>query len=206
MEPLRASRRRVLYRGAIVCVFSALGHNPNNPQGTTFEYTKHHPATLQEAFGFSQGETAAALDPRPSQPWIKLGSRRHGFSVAEAELLVSDETVRKLLREDEPTSIQDAIYAKHNELGERMQAVEGLGNLPNPNNANPVIAAEVVRVVEHYRRLNVPSLPPGNVQPTWDPTTAGPRSLSINTATSHHPLCARARAASREAFTHMRWI
>ena len=37
-----------------------------------------------------------------------------------------------------------------------MQAVKEVANLPNPNNANLAIAAEVVRVVEGYLRLNVP--------------------------------------------------
>ena len=37
LEPLRASRRRVLYREVIVCAYSALGHNQNNPRRTTFE-------------------------------------------------------------------------------------------------------------------------------------------------------------------------
>ena len=110
LEPLRDSRRRVLYREVIVCAYSALGHNP---RGTTFEYMKHHPAILQEAFGFSQGGIATvldALDPRPSQSWIKLGNDgAHGFSIAEAERLVSDGTIRKLLHaltrhaEDEST-------------------------------------------------------------------------------------------------------
>lgn len=68
-----------------------------------------------------------ALDPRPSQLWIKLGNEEAcGFSIAEAELLVSDGTIRRLLRaltrhaEDESPSIQDATYAKHNELAARM--------------------------------------------------------------------------------------
>ena len=129
--------------------------------GTTRTAPRGPPsAILQEAFGFSQGEIAAvldALDPLPSQSWVMLGSEEaHGFSVAETELLVSDETIRKLLRamtrhaEGVPTSIQDAGYAIHSELAARMHDVKEIGNLPNLNIANPAIAAEVVRVVEHY--------------------------------------------------------
>lgn len=55
---LRVSRRRALYREVVVCVYSALGHNPNNLLGTTFEFIKQHPATLQDGFGFAQGSVA----------------------------------------------------------------------------------------------------------------------------------------------------
>ena len=92
-NPLLVSRRMALYREVIFCVYSALELNPNNPRGTAFEYIKQHPTTLRDAFGFAQGGVTAvlgALDPRPSQSWIKLSNEAHGFSVTEAEHLIND--------------------------------------------------------------------------------------------------------------------
>lgn len=88
-NPLLVSRRMVLYREVIFCVYSALEHNSNNPRGTTLNILSN----TRDAFGFAQGGVTAvlgALDPRPNQSWIKLSNEAHGFSVAEAEHLIND--------------------------------------------------------------------------------------------------------------------
>lgn len=162
------SRRKVLYHEVIDGAYSVLGHNQNNPRGTTFDYIRNKPAILQEAFGFCQCEIRAvldALDPYPSQSWIIPGNREsYGFSIAEAKLLARDATIKKLLyaltghAEDDSTLIGDAISIKRNDLGLRMQAVKDIMNLPNPKYANPAFSAEVIRIVENHLRLNYPWL------------------------------------------------
>ena len=52
-----------------------------------------------------------------------------------------------------------------------MQVVNEIGNLPNPNNTNPALAAEVV---EEYLRFNVPQLLPLPPPGTWHPPRIPP--------------------------------
>ena len=52
-----------------------------------------------------------------------------------------------------------------------MQVVNEIGNLPNPNNTNPALAAEVV---EEYLRLNVSQLLPLPPPGTWHPPRIPP--------------------------------
>jgi len=166
---LRESRRKLVNREVITCIYLALGHDMNNPRSTTFEYIQQHPNILQESLGLLPEEISAVLDtldPRPNQSWIKTGNEAaHEFSLAEANHLINDPTIRMLLNAlsryagDEYTSIQDASFVAHNDLVSRVPALTAISNLPHPSHNNSTIASEVVRVVGEHLRNYFPSFP-----------------------------------------------
>jgi hypothetical protein len=154
------SRQNIICREIVVCVYDALGHNPNNPRQTTFQYIRNNPGILEEAFQVSPNDVPKvldALDPRPNRSWIKMGNgEAHGFSVAEAGHLIDDEAIKILFNaltqnvEDKSTTIQDASFATHNVLVGRIPALNVISNLPNPNNGGTASLAEVERIVQKY--------------------------------------------------------
>lgn len=155
-----------MHHEVIVCIYSALGHNNNNPRETTFSYIRNNPKILLEAFGLSSDEVTdvlAALDPRPGQSWINLGNcEAHRFSFSEAFHLTSDPTIKRLLsalagpENHMELSIQDAAYSKHVDLAGRMEEIKRIENLPHPHINNPSIAAQMVRGLEEHRQHTPP--------------------------------------------------
>ena len=104
-----------------------------------------------------------ALNPRKSQSWINLGNAAaHEFTIGEAWCLAEDPIIRRLLHAltsqvGNTVLIQDATSAKRTELGSRMQAVKVIETLPNPNNTNPAISAEIIRLVDEHLQRNTPA-------------------------------------------------
>jgi hypothetical protein len=157
-KDLLDSRRKIICREIVVCVYDALGHNPNNPRQTTFQYVRDHPDILTDVFQMSQNDiqrALEALDPRRTQSWIKVGNgEAHGFSVAEAGRLIDDKAIRILFNaltqnvENKSTTIQDASLTIHNTLVTRIPALADIYNPPNLNSGNTASEAESKRSIE----------------------------------------------------------
>jgi hypothetical protein len=159
-KDLQDSRRKIIYREIVVCVYNALGHNPNNPPQTTFKYVRDHPDILTDVFQMSQNDiqrALEALDPRRTHSWIKVGNgEAHGFSVAEAGRLIDDKAIRILFNaltqnvENKSTTIQDASLTIHNTLVTRIPALADIYNLPNLKSGNTTSEAISKRFIEEY--------------------------------------------------------
>jgi hypothetical protein len=161
-KDLQDSRRKIIYREIVVCVYNALGHNPNNPPQTTFKYVRDHPDILTDVFQMSQNDiqrALEALDPRRTHSWIKVGNgEAHGFSVAEAGRLIDDKAIRILFNaltqnvENKSTTIQDASLTIHNTLVTRIPALADIYNLPNLNSGNTTSEADIQTLHRRVRR------------------------------------------------------
>jgi len=177
------SKQMIICREIVVCVYDALGHNPNNPRQITFQYIRDNPNILKDAFRISPNDIQKVLDalnPRPNQSWIKRGNgETHGFSVAGADRFIDDEAIRILFNaltqevKDLSTTIQDASLAVHNALVRRIPAVNEISSLSNPNNGGTASSAEVERVVQECLGRLLPGIlqasrpipPPPGVDP-----------------------------------------
>jgi hypothetical protein len=155
---LLRSRRSILCREIVNCVYNALGHNHEIPRATTYDYIREHQEILNQAFNFDENEITRVLrllNPQSKKSWIKIGNEEaHGFTVDEAAELIDNNDIRMVFEaltrdvEDGSTTIHDVSLEVLGWLSKKIPEVNEIHRLPNPKTSGVATTTEIQNVMD----------------------------------------------------------